>query len=103
MSFKTKAQDTTNFSASFNKKDPKSDPNWTKGVARESYLNEPDTKPGRERLLPVKKEGKMKNFTALVKAAAIAESIQGGMSFPSCSQACANVCACPFFHRDPSE
>lgn len=78
MSFKTKAQDTTNFSASFNKKDPKSDPNWTQGVARESYLNEPETKPGRERLLPVRKEGKMKNFTALVKAAALEESIKAG-------------------------
>ena len=39
----------------------------------------------------------MKNFTALVKAAAIAESIQGGMSFPSCSLACANVCVSVLF------
>jgi hypothetical protein len=67
------------------------DPDWNKGVARETFLNEA-VKPGRERLLPLKKDGKMKSFTALVKAAAIAESLQGGMGFPSCSLACANVC-----------
>jgi hypothetical protein len=53
------------------------DPDWNKGVARETFLNEA-VKPGRERLLPLKKDGKMKSFTALVKAAAIAESLQGG-------------------------
>ena len=74
-----------------------------KGVARESFLNEA-VKPGRERLLPVKKMGKMKNFTALVKAAAIAESLQGGMGLPELlSGVRERVCACPICHREPSE